>query len=186
MAIVASMLWRRLDTPGHDACSLELNDVGWRLQGAAVFHYESGPASITYSVQCDLEWLTLSGQVGGILGDHHVDHIIARQGKSWTLNGTVITGLEHLLDLDLSFTPATNMQQLRRISIGHNESVRLPVAWFNLDAGTLTELPQIYERRSEMAFWYTAPSVSYEGLLELGSNGFIQRYPNLWEAEPGQ
>src|ERR1700730_15829047 len=90
MAIVASMLWRRLDTPGHDACSLERNDLGWRLQGADVFHHERGPAGIAYSVQCDPQWLTLSVQVRGILGDHYVDQDIARQGKSWALNGTVI------------------------------------------------------------------------------------------------
>jgi uncharacterized protein len=74
------------------------------------------------------------------------------------------------------------MQQLRRVAIAENETVRLPVAWFDVDAGTLTELPQIYERRGPAAFWYQAPSFGYEGLLELAPNGFIKSYPNLWEA----
>jgi hypothetical protein len=91
--------------------------------------------------------------------------------------------MDHLLDLDLGFTPATNLQQLRRVGIAENATVHLPVAWLDVDAGTLTELPQIYERRGEGALWYRAPSVRYEGLLELAPNGFIRRYPNLWEAQ---
>ncbi|MDQ6869318.1 MAG: hypothetical protein M3178_13370 [Pseudomonadota bacterium] len=38
--------------------------------------------------------------------------------------------------------------------------------------------------RRPATFWYEAPSVGYEGLLELAPDGFIRRYPNLWEAEP--
>src|SRR5207244_2474062 len=34
---VAAILWRRLDTPGHDACRLERSDAGWELDGTAVF-----------------------------------------------------------------------------------------------------------------------------------------------------
>ena len=55
--------------------------------------------------------------------------------------------------------------------------------WLDADAGTLSELPQIYERRSQDALWYQAPSFGYEGLLELAPNGFIRSYPGLWEAE---
>jgi len=34
---VSSVLWRRLDTPGHDVCRLEKSDAGWKLEGVAVF-----------------------------------------------------------------------------------------------------------------------------------------------------
>jgi len=183
MTIVASMLWRRLDAPGHDACRLEQNDLGWSLEGAAVFRHPSGPASIAYSVQCDREWRTLSGWVRGALGRRAIDYRVAYRDTSWLLNDAPVPGLEALVDLDLGFTPATNLQQLRRVSIGQDEALELPVAWLDVEAGALTELPQLYTRRSEAAFWYEAPSVGYQGLLELAPNGFIKSYPNLWEAE---
>jgi hypothetical protein len=184
LTVLASMLWRRLDTPGHDACHLERMDTGWRLQGAAVFRHVEGPANLAYSMQCDEGWRTVSGRVWGALGPRFVDYRVARQGDLWTLNDVGMAGLGHLLDLDLSFTPATNLQQLRRVSIGEGETVRLPVAWLDIDAGALSELPQIYARRTATTLWYQAPSVGYEGLLRLAPNGFVQSYPHLWEAEP--
>jgi hypothetical protein len=122
-------------------------------------------------------------RIAGFIGERVIDYIVVREDRVWRLNGTALSGLGHLLDLDLGFTPATNIQQLRRVAIAENETVQLPVAWLDVDAGTLTELPQVYERRGPAAFWYQAPSFGYEGLLELAPNGFIRSYPNLWEAE---
>jgi uncharacterized protein len=184
LTIVASMLWRRVDVPGHDACHLEQTDAGWHLEGAAVFRHPEGPANVAYSVHCDEGWRTTTGRVWGALGRRSVDYRLTRQAKGWTLNDRRIAGLDHLLDLDLSFTPATNLQQLQRVPIGEGETVHLPVAWLDIDAGALSELPQIYRRRGETALWYEAPSVGYTGPLRLAPNGFIQDYPNLWEAEP--
>jgi hypothetical protein len=178
------MLWRRIDVPGHDACRLEQRTDGWCLEGASIFRHRNGPAHIAYSIQCDPNWQTLSGQIRGFVGELTVQCAVVRNRGLWTFNGSPVAGMGHLFDLDLGFTPATNLQQLRRVSIAENQTVHLPVAWLDLDAGTLTELPQIYERRGPGAFWYQAPSLGYEGLLELEPNGFIRSYPNLWEAEP--
>ena len=125
----------------------------------------------------------MAGGVRGFIGPRAIDYRVARDDAGWTLNGAPVAGLKHLLDLDLGFTPATNLQQLRRVAMAENEIVRLPVAWLDVDAGTLTELPQVYQRRGPDAFWYQAPSVGYEGLLECAPNGFIRTYPGLWEAE---
>jgi uncharacterized protein len=183
MTTVASALWKRIDTPGHDACRLEQEASGWRLDGAAVFLHDSEPASISYSVRCSPDWETISGLVRGSLGLRTVDYVFDRQDKAWTVNGNRVYGLEHLADLDFSFTPATNLTQLRRVLLPQDSAVHLPVAWFDLRSGTLTELPQVYQRRGERLVWYEAPTVGYRGLLDLDANCFIHRYPMLWEAE---
>lgn len=183
MSVSASASWRRLDAPGRDVCHLEQNDIGWRLEGTAEFAHEAGPALISYAVQCDMRWQTVSGEVSGSVGERKVEALIGRNGKDWTLNGAVVPGLEHLVDLDFGFTPATNLQQLRRVSIVADEAMYLPVVWYDIDECTLTQLPQMYERRSLRTFWYQSPTVGYEALLELEPNGFIRRYPGLWEAD---
>src|SRR5579863_8197739 len=115
MAIAASMLWRRVDLPGHEICLLKQESSGWSLDGTAVFLHKSGPAHVTYSVRCDPLWRTLSGEVRGILGNRQIGHAITRQGGKWRLNDIAAPRLENLVDLDLSFTPATNFLQLCRV-----------------------------------------------------------------------
>jgi uncharacterized protein len=180
----AFALWRRLDTPGHDACSLEATADGWQLEGTAVFLHEGTPARLAYLVACDAAWRTRHGQVRGWLGRQSVDLTVVRTIDGvWTLNDEVVPGLERYVDLDLGFTPATNLQQLRRVALADGESADVPVAWLDAPAGPLMMLPQRYERRSATTYWYESPSVGYTGLLELAPNGFVRRYPGLWEME---
>jgi uncharacterized protein len=183
MAILASMLWRRIDTPGHDACWLEQEPGGWRLSGVAVFLHASGPTALSYCVRCDSAWITLDGRAHGSIGDRQVDYSISRDGGVWRLNGETAPGLGHLLDLDFSFTPATNFLQLKRVPLPLGEAISLPAAWFDLETGALTQLRQTYERRDDQRLHYQAPDVGYEDVLELAPSGFIRRYPGLWEAE---
>jgi hypothetical protein len=113
-----------------------------------------------------------------------VDYRVRRAPDgTWTLNGAPVRGLEAYVDLDLAITPATNLQQLRRVPLPVGAATELPVAWLDVMAGTLAALPQRYERRAERAYWYEAPSVGYAGLLELAPTGFIRHYPGLWAAE---
>ena len=102
----------------------------------------------------------------------------------WTLNGTAVPGREAYVDLDSGFTPATNLPQLRRLALAEGQAADPPVAWLDVAGGILSVLPQQYERRSEAAYWYEALSVNYQGLLEVGSTGFIRRYPGCRRRNP--
>ncbi len=150
--------WRRLDRPGCDAASLQPIDGGWLLRGAAAFDHEGGSAAVAYLVETDSRWRTKRGLISGFLGGKSIQHEIERDLNGWRLDGVAAHGLERLVDLDFGFTPATNLLQLSRIALKPGESAEVPIAWFDLDSASLIELPQSYERRSEAAYWYEAPS----------------------------
>jgi len=185
MPMTNSVLWRRLDTPGHDWCRLSQSDEGWRLEGSAVFRHDLGPARIDYFVSCDRSWKCRSGRVDGYIGDQswHV-RVDRTEAGSWRLDGAYVRGLEVCLDLDLGFTPATNVLQLRRAGLDVGEAADVPVAWLDLPEASLVLLPQRYERRDASSYWYEAPTVGYSGLLELDASGFARSYPQLWLMEP--
>jgi hypothetical protein len=155
-------------------------DRGWLLQGAAAFDHDAGWAAVAYQVEVDARWRTKRGAVSGLLGDLMIKHEIERGETGWSLNGVRVEGLEHLVDLDYGFTPATNVLQVSRVALKVGQTAEVPVAWFDLDSASLIELPQSYERRSEASYWYEAPTVPYQALLEIAPNGFVQSYPGLW------
>ena len=173
--------WRRLDRAGRDAALLRPHAGGWLLQGAAAFDHDLGPAVVAYEVQVDARLETTRGALSGFLGEASVRHEILRDESGWRLNGARVDGLERLIDLDYGFTPATNILQLMRMALPVGGKAELPVAWFDLDSAALTELPQIYERRGDASYWYEAPTVPYQALLEIAPNGFVRSYPGLWQ-----
>ena len=45
-----SLLWRRLDTPGHDACHFDSGELGAELDGTAVCQHTRLPARLDVSL----------------------------------------------------------------------------------------------------------------------------------------
>lgn len=182
--MASTILWRRLDVPGHDSCRLEASGDGWALVGTAVFAENGEVARLAYRVACGPTWRTRVGRVEGWIGDRTVDLVVGRTAAGgWSLNGAAVAGLELCVDLDLGFTPATNLFQLRRVALPEGGSADVPVAWLDVEKRTLELLGQRYERRGKLAYWYEAPKYDYAELLEVDAVGFIRRYPRLWEAE---
>jgi len=182
--LVRSIIWRRLDSPGHDACRLEEHGSGWRLDGAAVVRLGGRPARLTYSATCDASWRAQSGCVRGWIGDRTVEFNVERiAGATWTLDGEDMPAVRDCMDLDFGFTPATNLMQLRRLALECGQAADASAAWLDVSAGTLDVLVQRYERRSETTYWYEAPRFDYAALLEVDPVGFVREYPGLWEAE---
>jgi hypothetical protein len=179
-----SILWRRLDIPGHDACRLKSTGDGWQLEGTAAFLHEQGPASLAYRIACDAAWRTRDGEVHGWVGAEAVHVQITRAANDeWSLNGAPMPHILGCVDLDFGFTPATNLLQLRRIALGEGAAADVPVAWLDVPACTLNVLHQRYERRAGSTYWYEAPHFNYAALLEVDAAGFVRCYPGLWEAE---
>ena len=178
------MLWRRLDAPGHDACRLENSMFSRELDGTAVFRHSRGAAYLSYRVLCDAEWRTKRGHIRGWIGSDSIKVDIVRLDiGSWALNGAIVAGLDHCDDLDLGFTPATNLIPVKRLSLNVGDAVDVTSAWFDIDTASLTVLSQRYERRAATAYFYEAPSFGYAGLVEVDETGFARTYPDLWEAE---
>lgn len=177
-----AMLWRRLDGPGHDACILEIGETGARLRGSAVFLHDGAPAQLHYEVHCDREWRCQRGAVSGWIGSAAMNYSFVRDG-GWRMNGLLVPGLEHCVDLDFGITPATNVFPLRRLALKPGEGADAPAAWFDVGGFELVALPQRYERRSESIWWYESPTAGYAAELEVAASGFTQHYPDLWIAE---
>jgi hypothetical protein len=181
---LGSILWRRLDGPGHDACRLEQQGSGWQLDGTAVFLLDGRPACLTYAATCDVGWRAQGGQVRGWIGDRPVAFSMARlEAGGWTLDGREVPGLRACVDLDFGFTPSTNLLQVRRLALDCGQAADAPAAWLDVSTGALDVLVQRYERRSETTYWYQAPRFDYAQLLEVDHLGFVRRYPGLWEVE---
>lgn len=176
----AVMMWRRLDVPGHDAARLEATEEGWRLSGHAVFA-DPEPTAVSYALDLAPDWSTRRGRIEGFVGDRHVRYEITRAADGWRMDG-VFVGLPELTDLDLGFTPATNLPQSRRLALQVGEAGTLTTAWFDLDGG-LRPLLQHYRRIRDDAYDYESPQGDYRAVLEMAANGFVRLYPGLWQAE---
>jgi hypothetical protein len=179
----ASILWRRFDMEGHDGCRLRAREDGWDLEGQAVFEYGGEPCCLAYRVSCDGGWLTHTASVHGFLGARGIGYDIERLADgTWTLNGVAQPQAEGLIDVDLNFTPATNLVAIRRFELAVGAETQAPAAWLAFPEFKLMRLDQIYRRLDSTHYAYQSPIHGYAATLEVSPAGFVLDYPQLWKA----
>jgi uncharacterized protein len=181
------ILWRRLDLPGHDAASLRPAGGRVELDGMAVFQDENGPTALHYTVRCDAEWRTTEGIVVGWCGARPVELRLVRSYRgAWTLNGVTCPAVAGCADLDLNFSPATNLMPLRRLDLPVGQAAEVRSAWLEWPAGILTPLVQRYTRRSVTEYDYEADlpgAPKFVSVLRVDPVGWVLDYAGLWRAE---
>lgn len=176
---IAIVHWRALDREGEDKCRLARAGQGHLLVGHARFRDGAGWAALDYVVRIGPDWRTTSADVTGEHAGIEIAWKFTRKGNDWTFNDTPVPDLAGAEDIDLAFTPATNLMPLRRLpQVGRIDTRSV---WVRLPGPTLSVLTQSYTRARDHFVRYTAEESGYETHLKVDDHGFVQLYPGLWE-----
>src|SRR5262249_23908644 len=180
----AAILWRRLDRPGHEAACLQ--EALRRLTGTALFAHDRRPCNLDYEVICNPEWQTVSGKVAGWVGSQSIliDLAVDSAGR-WLLNGAECPQLAGPTDLDLNFSPSTNLLPIRRLALDIGQGAEVHAAWLRFPSFTLEPLPQVYRRLGATTYRYESAGGRFVTQLEVNEVGFVTHYPGSWQIEDG-
>jgi len=179
-----SILWRCFVFPGHEACRLVSQDSSWYLEGAAVFSHEGQVCRLNYQILCDSTWQTVSANVEGWLGKTVVDiQIKANEYGHWWLNDAEQPAVMGCTDIDLNFSPSTNILPIRRLGLAVGQAAEVKAAWLRFPSFKLEPLPQVYSRLDENMYRYESAGGQFVADLKVNRAGFVVDYPGLWQAE---
>jgi uncharacterized protein len=181
---MSSFRWRRLDVPGTDRATLTTTDTGYLLLGHAQFQDANGEADLHYSVQISPTWRTERAHLEGMGPSGPLAfEIVVNPGGSWTLNGTPFPSLQGCIDVDLNFTPATNMLSIRRLALPPGEGAEVVAAWLEFPEPRLEPLRQLYHHLGDGRYNYHCPEIPFAAVIQSNAEGFVTSYPPLWGAE---
>lgn len=133
---------------------------------------------------CDARWHTQFGKVAGWVGNQLIDiELAVSSDQRWTLNGKECTEAAGCVDLDLNFSPSTNLLPIRRLNLAVGEEMEVRAAWLRFPSFKLEPLSQLYRRIDETSYRYESGGGSFVTELRVNAEGFVTNYPNLWEQE---
>lgn len=180
-----TIAWRRLDTRGREAATVLELRRGWRLVGVAEFDHEGARSCLTYLTTCDRQWQTQECEIIGFVGDIAVAVRIERDSAGhWRLDGKAAPNVSGCVDIDLAFTPITNLLPIRRLALRAGESASVRAAWLRFPELTLEALEQTYTRLSHNRYLYESGGGAFRRELSVSDDGMVLDYPGLWTAEP--
>jgi hypothetical protein len=103
--------------------------------------------------------------------------------QHWELNGAAQPQAAGCIDLDLNFSPATNLLPIRRLDLGIGQSAEVKAAWLRFPGFELQPLQQRYHRLDAATYRYESAGGSFTADLQVDRHGFVTRYGEYWLAE---
>jgi hypothetical protein len=135
-------------------------------------------------VTCNSEWQTLSGKVAGWVGDQVIEiEISVGAARRWQLNGNECPAVTGCVDLDLNFSPSTNLLPIRRLDLANGQEAQVRAAWLRFPSFALEPLEQVYRHIEARTYEYESAGGRFRTQLQVNEVGFVTEYPNVWQAE---
>jgi uncharacterized protein len=174
---VPSILWKE-SGGGSDLCILEPAGRGWRLRGTVLTAEAEEPVEARYSVVVDARWVTQDVEVAvSFAGGEPREP--PGLGGLWSGKERP-PELRDCVDVDLSFTPATNTLPIRRLGLEVGEDAEIAVAWLRWPELNVERAVQRYARLARDRYRYTQDDFRAE--LRVDDQGLVLEYEGLWKA----
>jgi hypothetical protein len=173
-----TILWERLDRPGHESARLRRRGLEMILEGSAVFAHEGAACRLDYLVVADGRFHTLRGRVGGWLGERAVEIELVAEAGRWSMNGAARPEVDGAIDLDLNFSPSTNLLPIRRLQLEVGQEAPVRAAWLRFPSFELEPFEQTYRRLDPSRYSYRSDG-GFEAELDVRPSGFVTLYPGL-------
>jgi hypothetical protein len=179
-----TIIWRRLDSPGHEFVSLSFKNSKWNLEGTAVFLYKNSPCRIDYNIVCNTAWETLSSVVSGLVQNKKINcEISVDKRKQWKKNKKFCPEVSGCTDLDLNFSPSTNLLPIRRLKLSPGEKADVKAAWLRFPSFKLEMLEQTYYKVDKETYRYESNNGKFKREIRVNKSGMVTVYPDYWEVE---
>ena len=126
----------------------------------------------------------MSGKVAGWVGNETVEiELSVDSARRWRLNGTECPAVAGCIDLDLGFSPSTNLLPIRRLGLAIGQEAEVRAAWLGFPSFTLEPLDQLYRRMDVATYRYESAGGRFVTELQVNVAGFVTRYPDFWQVE---
>ena len=109
--------------------------------------------------------------------------INADRERNWFFNGSEQLAVKGCTDVDLNFTPSTNLLPIRRLALEDGQQAPVSAAWLRFPSFKLERLDQVYSRLDQTTYRYESNDGEFVAELKVNAFGLVTNYPELWEEE---
>lgn len=180
-----SVRWSACDGNGMEHCDITISGNGIIIEGIVAGDRKSSYGA-WYRVGTDERFRTRNVQVRYVGGPSL--HIISDEKGIWhdVENDKQLIQLQGCRDVDIGFTPATNMLPLRRLKLAEKESQSIKVAYIPLpeEISENFEPVAVSQRYTclepERVYRYEGIFRDFTADLSIDDTGIIENYPGLF------
>lgn len=172
--------WRPVEGVGLEQANFEERKDGVRVRGVIIGSDEARDFGLRYELVLDPDWRTRMLVLERTDGRTEILHT-DRDGNWRDTHGDDLPELKGCIDVDLSGTPLTNTLPIRRVAWTLGVPQRFDMTWVPTETLVPRREAQIYTKLADDRWRFQTADGSFEAELTVDADGFVVRYPGLFE-----
>ena len=184
----SQVMWRDIDGASLELCDLREGeyDDGNLLSCHVLLARTGRPMEIHYRIETDERWRTVMVSVAlrNMPGNQDGRLLLRSDGEGrWHFgegDGAHAPAFDGMFDIDLGFTPATNLLPIRRLELDVGQSARVGAVWLQFPELQLRPFQQTYTRLTEDTYRYQSEG-GFESEITVVRRGLPVTYRDGWE-----
>jgi hypothetical protein len=183
--IEAAIMWSCSEYPGLERLVVRRakSGGGHQLAGHALIALAGEQFDIGYQIEVDADWRTQSARIE-IDGSRQISIAVSAEGGGhWQIAGAETEPdiyLQDILDIDLGFTPATNLLPIRRLDLAVGESAPVSAHWLQFPSLAFARLDQRYTRLTPDRYRYESDT-GYVTEITVDDFSIPVDYGDVWK-----
>lgn len=177
-------LWRSLDTAGFEHVRVDRSHPGWDVYDSMLVRVHDGEVRRGgYTLIVDKSFRTLEVRIMAEQepGSMAALHLLASGDGTWTdADERRIPSLDGVIDVDIQWSPLTNMLPIRRLDLVPGEEHNIAVAYIALPELALSRMEQQYTRVNDSTVRYASATRGFERDLSVDEDGVVIDYPGIF------
>jgi uncharacterized protein len=174
------ILWQGIITPSMERLIVGASNGGFELSGLILQAHEEIPHIVRYRIEVDAGWRTRTVEVELENGGQRPLRLTADGHGDWSRAGQPLGTLAGCIDVDLEWSPSTNILPIRRLGLAPGETKQLAAAWVRFPSLEVQRLEQSYERLDENRYRYRSGRFTAD--LVVDGDGIVLKYGLNWKA----
>jgi len=168
---------------GLEHLAVHCRDDAIVAQGVAIGGGEGEPFGASYTIECDAAWQVRHAVVD-VTGGAHLELFSDGAGHWHDGAGIALDALAGCVDVDLTASCFTNTLPLRRLAAALDRRQAIDVAWIAVPGLSVVRAAQAYTRLDSGLVLFEGIDINFRAELTVDSEGFILRYPGLFQRVP--
>lgn len=177
-------LWRAQDVAGVEHVRLDRSHPGWDVfDSMIVREHEGRIVRGGYTLIVDKTFRTLEVRIMAEQepGTMAALHLLATGDGTWTdADERRIPSLDGAVDVDIAWSPLTNMLPVRRVDLQPGDEREITVAYIALPSLEVRPMTQRYTRVDASTVRYTSRDGAFVRDLTVDEDGMVLEYPGFF------
>ncbi|REC72029.1 hypothetical protein DRF60_20405 [Chryseobacterium elymi] len=175
------ILWKGLANQSLEYFKIEKKDGSLTVNSKIIGIQEDIVFAVTYHLLINDSWFINEFTIITEINSTITSYTGKKRNNTWEINNMLEPEFTNVNYIDISLSPFTNSLPINNLMFKEHRPRNIDVIYIDILRGHIKRVKQRYTKLDTFSFSYENIDSDFKAILTVDNNGFVEKYPGLFE-----